>query len=204
MANIGTPDAQIVLLKAPYLRYEQIILAKNFREYLESILFSAKVLRMGVQKMPYLKTYELQTGTQECHGHSMNFIGANRRFDWIESSLVFDFDKSDKHLTIYDSYNTECTARTIKSLEFANISEKHSATNTLKYDTSNDLQKDLLYKQFVAWHRNDCSNAPLTDFACHPIAQELKNETDYFGDDSDEKVYVDLRDSRGYVEMIQS
>ena len=56
VANIGTTDAQIILLKAPYLQYEQIVPAKNFRQYLESILFSAKVLRMGVQKTPYLKT----------------------------------------------------------------------------------------------------------------------------------------------------
>ena len=29
VAAIGTPDAQIVLLKAPYLQYEQIVLAKK-------------------------------------------------------------------------------------------------------------------------------------------------------------------------------
>ena len=73
--NIGVPDAQIVLLKVPYLQYEQIVLAKNFRQYLESILFSPKVLRMGVRKTPYLKTFELQTSTQD---FSVDFIGANR------------------------------------------------------------------------------------------------------------------------------
>ena len=41
VAAIGTRDAQIVLLKAPYLQYEQIVLTKNFRQYLESILCSA-------------------------------------------------------------------------------------------------------------------------------------------------------------------
>ena len=121
----------------------------------------------------------------------------NRLFDWIEISLVFD--KSDKHLTIYDSYNANCAARLMKSLEFRNVSEEHSATNTLRCDTSNDLQKHLLYKQFVSWHTNSCSTAPLTDFAFHPIAQELKDKTDYYGDDSDEKVYVDLRDSRAHT-----
>ena len=125
---------------------------------MESTLFLVKVLRMGVQKTPYLKTYELQTGTQD---FSVDFIGANRQFHWIEISLVFD--KSDKHLTIYDSYNAECAARMIKSLEFSNISEEYSATNTLKYDISNDLQKHLFYKQFVTWHTNGCSTAPTTD-----------------------------------------
>ena len=126
VANIGTTDEQIVLLKAPYFQYEKIILAKNFRQYLESILFLAKVLRMGLQRTPYLKMYELQTGTQD---FSVDFIGMNRQFDWIEISLVFD--KSDKHLTICDSYNAECAARTIKLLEFQNISKEPSATNTI-------------------------------------------------------------------------
>ena len=39
-----TPDVQIVLLKAPMIQYEQLTLDKNFRQYLETILFSAKVL----------------------------------------------------------------------------------------------------------------------------------------------------------------
>ena len=138
--------------------------------------------------------YKLQAGTQD---FTVDFIGANRQFDWIKILLVFD--KSDKKLRIYDCYNVECAARLIKSLEFGNVSEEHSATNTLRYDTSNDLQKHLLYNQFVAWHTNGCSTAPLTDFASHPIAQKLKDGTDYYGDDSDEKVYVDLRDSRGYT-----
>ena len=92
-----------------------------------------------------------------------------------------------------------CSQVVIKSLEFGNISEEHSATNTLRYDTSNNLHKHLLYKQFVAWHTNGCSAALLTDFSSQPIAQELKDEAEYYDEDSDEKVYVDLRDSRGYT-----
>ena len=86
--------------------------------------------------------------------------------------------------------------------EFGNISEEHSATNTLRCDTSNDLQKHLLYKQFVACHTNGCLTAPLTDFVSNPIAQELKGESDSFGDDSDETVYVDLHHSRDYTNKL--
>ena len=32
---------------------------KNFGKYLETVLISSKVLRMGIQKKPYQKTYEL-------------------------------------------------------------------------------------------------------------------------------------------------
>ena len=71
-----TPGVQIVLLKAPMIQYEQLTLDTNFRQYLETILFSAKVLRMGVQKTPYQKTYELQAGSQD---FTVDFHGANRQ-----------------------------------------------------------------------------------------------------------------------------
>ena len=57
--NPGMPDAQIIFLKAPFIQYEQILLSKNFKQYLETIMLSSKVLRMGIQKTPYQKTYEL-------------------------------------------------------------------------------------------------------------------------------------------------
>ena len=60
----GIPDTQIVLIKAPTIQYEQMTLNTNFKQYLETILYSAKTLRMGVQKTPYQKIYELQAGSQ--------------------------------------------------------------------------------------------------------------------------------------------
>ena len=36
---------------------------------------------------------------------NVEFFGANIQFDWLETSLTYD--KSDKHTTIYDSYNAE-------------------------------------------------------------------------------------------------
>ena len=115
---IGAPDAQIVFVRVPYLQYEQILLTKNFRQYLETIMLSSKVLRMGIQKTPYQKTYELKAGSQEI---TLDFKGSNRQFDWLEISLLYD--KSDKHLTIYDSYSAECAARMIKKIELSNIWE---------------------------------------------------------------------------------
>ena len=51
--TIGAPDAQIVFVRAPYLQYGRILLTKNFSQYLETIILSSKVLRMGMQKTPY-------------------------------------------------------------------------------------------------------------------------------------------------------
>ena len=46
------------------------------------------------------KTYEINVGQGTL---DIDILGANRQFDWLELSLVYD--KSDKHNTVYDSYN---------------------------------------------------------------------------------------------------
>ena len=52
---IPAADAQIIFTKAPFIQHEQILLDKNFRQYLERIMVSKKILRMGAQKHPYKK-----------------------------------------------------------------------------------------------------------------------------------------------------
>ena len=72
-----------------------------------------------------------------------------RQLDWLKIYLVYD--KSDKHTTLYDSYNAKCAARMIKNIELSNISDTYSATNTMKFYINNDTQKRLLWKQYTAW-----------------------------------------------------
>ena len=78
--------------------------------------------------------------------------------------------------TIYDSYNVEVAARTIKSVKLSNFTEIYSLRNEKKYDIDNLTQKYLLYKQFVAWSCNGCSTAPLMGYINNPIYQELIDE----------------------------
>ena len=47
-----TSDVKIIFKKAPFIQNEQILLDKNFRQYLETIMVSKKLLRMGAQKSP--------------------------------------------------------------------------------------------------------------------------------------------------------
>ena len=68
---------------------------------------------MGIQKTPYQQPYELQARSQK---FTVDFKGCNRQYDWLEISLLCD--KSDKHLTTYDSYNAECAARMIKKSSY--------------------------------------------------------------------------------------
>ena len=142
MTALGAPDVQIVFVRVPYLQYEQILLTTNFRQYLETIMLSSRVLKTEIQKTTNQKTYELQIGS---HEFTVDFKSCNRQLDWFEISLLYN--KSDKHLTIYNSYNAECAAEMIKKIELSNISDAYSATNTMKFDISNDTQKHLLWKQ---------------------------------------------------------
>ena len=57
-AGVALPsaDAQIIFTKVPFIQYEQMLLDKNFRQYLETIMVSKKILRMEAQKTPLQKT----------------------------------------------------------------------------------------------------------------------------------------------------
>ena len=133
---------------------------------------------MGTQKTPLQKTYDINIGQDSI---DINFLGANRQFDWIEISLVYD--KSDKHSTIYDSYNYELAAKGIKSVKLSSFTEIYSLTNEKKYDINNLTQRHFLYKQFVAWSCGESSVVPLTDYMNNPVFQELVIAYDYFDDE---------------------
>ena len=78
---IGAPDAKIIFTKAPFIQYEQFLLDKTFRQYLETIIISKKILRMGVQKSPLQKIYVMSAGSDSIN---VEFFGANRKFDWFK------------------------------------------------------------------------------------------------------------------------
>ena len=55
-AKIPSADVEMIFTRAPFIQYEQILLDKNFRQHLETIMVSKKILRMGAQKTPIQKT----------------------------------------------------------------------------------------------------------------------------------------------------
>ena len=79
---------------------------------------------MGTQKTPLQKTYETNVGQDSI---DIDLLGANRQFDWIELSLIYD--RSDKHTSIYDNYNHKLVAKRIKSVRFSYFTEIYSLTN---------------------------------------------------------------------------
>ena len=51
----------------------------------------------------------------------------------------------------------------------------------------------------MAWNCNGPSVAPLTEYMNNPIFQELPDEDKYFSVTNDDRIYLDLRTSSGYV-----
>ena len=136
-ANTAIPDvdAEILFTRAPFVQYEQILLDKNFSQHLETIMVSKKILKMGAQKTPIQKTYEINTGSDSLN---VEFLGSNGQFDWIEIPNVPN--KRDKHTTIYDSYNRELASQMIKSLQLSNFTEIYNLTNEKNYSIDNLTQ----------------------------------------------------------------
>ena len=90
-----------------------------------------------------------------------------------------------------------------KKIELSNISDAYSATNMIKFNISNNTQKYLLWKQYVAWHCNGYTAAPISYYINNPVFQELLLESDYFGTKCHKKIYIDLQDSLGYTDKIE-
>ena len=58
-------------------------------------------------------------------------------------------------------------------------------------------------QMFVAYNCYGCSAAPLTQYKNNEIYQELIKERHHFGNDSDEKLYIDMRRSKGYTDKLE-
>ena len=190
---IPTPDAKIILESAPYLLYHQFALEDTYRTYLEGVMTSKQILRGGLKLFPYQKSYEIIAGAQS---KTFTFTNAFKQFEFLEISLVFD--KSDQHLTIYDSYNAEVAATNIKSIKLQNASNTYSEINTVKFDLEDEEDKYNLFNQFRAWVTKGSSVVPDSEYIHNETAQELPSRSDYFTN-SDERVYIDLRRGKGFT-----
>ena len=187
-------DAKIILDSAPYLLYHQFSLEDTYRSYLEGAMVSNQVLRTGIKLFPYQKSYEIVVGGAQ--SKTFMFTNAFKQFEFLEFSLLFD--KSDQHLNIYDSYNAEVAATNIKYIKLQNASNTYSEFNTIKFNLEDEEDRFVLHNSFVAWVTNGSSIVPESDYIYNEIMQELPNRNTYFTD-SDEKVYIDIRRSKGFT-----
>ena len=156
-------------------------------------MISNQVLRAGIKYFPYQKGYELVIGAQS---KTFTFTNAFKQFAFLEFSLVYD--KSDQHLNIYDSYNAETAAVSIKYIKLQNASNTYSEFNTIKFNLEDEKDRYVLYNAFVAWVTKGSNIVPNSDYLYNEVRQELPTRNKYFTD-SDERVYIDIRRSKGYT-----
>ena len=192
------PDASIEFYDRPYVSYQEIILTPTWESYLKDILKDQDGVRMGVLPNPYQQTFEVASGAQTV---SVDFQGASRDINWLEISLVYN--KSYSHETVYDSYGLELAARLIESVKFVNASKAYSLTGKLSYDISNKDEKYLMYKMFVAYICNGATYAPLTEYKNNPVYQDMTNECDYRSTIKDDRIYIDMRRSKGNYDELE-
>ena len=56
---------------------------------------------------------------------------------------------------------------------------------------------------FVAQASDGCSSASLTQYKNNNIYRDLITEYDYFEGESDERIYIDMRRSKGYTDELE-
>ena len=100
-----------------------------------------KDLAYGGAKSTIQKTYQVASGFDLIN---IEFLGSNRQFDLQELSLVFN--KSDKHTSLYDSYNAELAAKYIRLVKLSNFTEIYSLTNEKKYEMDNLTQLNTCFR----------------------------------------------------------
>ena len=192
------PDAFINIYDRPFISYQEVSLTKNADLYFTGILRSKTALRQGVLPASYQQEFEIAVGMQS---FTCAFKGAQRQFDWLEISVVYD--KSYQHTTIYDSYDLEIASKVTQSIKFENTTTTYSLTGKLSYDFEKDDDKNILYKMFIAKQCNGCSTAPLIQYKNNEIYQEITAEDEYTNNDTDDRIWIDMRRSKRYTDELE-
>ena len=185
---IPAPDAKIIFTKAPFIQYEQILLDKFLRQYLETIMASKENSKNG-----NIKNTDTKNLRNKCRSRFLgHWLFRDKKTVWLDR-IILSVRQSDKLTTIYDSWNVEMASKIIKSMKLTNFTEIYSLTIEKQFDSDSLTQKHLFCKQFIAWSCNGSSVAPLTDCMNNKICQELIEEDNNFDVRSNERLYLDLR-----------
>ena len=130
--------------------------------------------------------------------YTCTFKRTQRQFGWLEISTVYD--KSFQYATIYDSYDLELASKIIKTIKFENASTTYSLTGKLSFDIEKDDDTNIFYKLLVAKACDGCSTALLTQYKNNEIFQEITEEDKFADNDTDDRIYIDIRRSKRYTD----
>ena len=90
----------------------------------------------GCAKNTVQKTCEVATGSDSIN---IDFLDSSRQFNWLEIYLVFN--KSNKHVSFYDSYNAKLAAKYIKLVKLLNKEIWHGQLFLFFF----------FYQRFLSW-----------------------------------------------------
>ena len=138
-------DVEIILTCTPYIFFEHFKLDCNYRAYLEDVMSSNRVPRMGIKTTLYQKSYKLVTGSKS---RTVIFEASNKQFSFLEFLLVYN--SSEQHKSIYDSYKAEAAAVQIGSIKFENVPDTYSEFDNIKFYLNDEYDRCLLYSAFTA------------------------------------------------------
>ena len=118
-------------------------------------MISENHLRTGLKITPLQKSYEMTAGSQS---RTIMFNNTFKQFSFPEILLVYE--RSNQHISIYNSYNAEVAANQIKSIKLQNASNTYSEFNTVKFDLEDEEDRYMLHNAFTAWVTEGSSIAP--------------------------------------------
>ena len=133
--------------------------------------------------------------------YSCTFKGAQIQFNWLEISIVYD--EFFQHTTIYDSYDLELASKIIQTIKFENISTTYNLTGKLSFDMEKEDNKNIFYKMLVAKACDSCSTVQLTQYKNNKIYQEITEEDTFADNETDDRIYIDMRRSKGYTDELE-
>ena len=76
-------------------------------------------------------------------------------------------------------------------------------TVKLSHDLEKEDDKYWLYCMLAAFTCGGCSSAPFTQYINNPIYQELTEKDEFTGNERDDRIYVDMRRSKGYTDELE-
>ena len=76
-------------------------------------------------------------------------------------------------------------------------------TGKLSFDIEKDEDKNILHKMVVAKVCHGCSTAPLTQYKNNEIYQEITEEDKFIDNDTDDRIYIDMRRSKSYTDELE-
>ena len=76
-------------------------------------------------------------------------------------------------------------------------------TGKLTIDLEKDEDTNILYKMLVTKACNGCSTAPLTQYKNNEIYQEVTEQGDFATNDTDDRILIDMRRSKGYTDELE-